>query len=82
MINLLEGYISQLRQVDIASQASTRNGTSSYYMPADMVSPDEWAGYDNVYQVHSPHIIMDNAIRDVRTRRVYRATITYTLFRL
>ena len=65
MITLLEGYISQLRQVDMASQASTKNGTSSYYMPADMVSPDEWAGFDNVYQVHCPQIIMDNAVRDV-----------------
>lgn len=81
MINLLEGYISQLRQVDMASQASTRNGTSSYYMPADMVSPDEWAGYDNVYQVHSPHIIMDNAIRDVKTHHVNTVAIAHTRHR-
>lgn len=71
MITLLESYIAQLRQVDMASQAATRNGTSSYYMPADMVSPDEWAGFDNVYQVHSPHIILDNAIRDVRRFAVH-----------
>ncbi|KAI0677563.1 golgi-body localization protein domain-containing protein [Trametes maxima] len=71
MISLLEGYISQLRQVDMASQASTGNGTSSYYMPADMVSPDEWAGFDNVYQVHSPQIIMDNAIRDIMMQYYY-----------
>ena len=66
MISLLEGYVNNLRQVDMASQQTPgRNRNSSYYMPADMVSPEEWAGFDNVYQVHSPHIIMDNAIRDV-----------------
>ncbi|KAH9899928.1 golgi-body localization protein domain-containing protein [Cubamyces lactineus] len=71
MVTLLEGYISQLRQVDMASQASTKNGTSSYYMPADMVSPDEWAGFDNVYQVHCPQIIMDNAVRDIMMQYYY-----------
>ena len=66
MITLLEGYITNLRQVDKASQqSSARNRNSSYYMPSDMVTPEEWTGFDNVYQVHSPHIIMDNAIRDV-----------------
>ena len=68
MITLLEGYITNLRQVDKASQqSSARNRNSSYYMPSDMVLPEEWTGFDNVYQVHSPHIIMDNAIRDVST---------------
>ncbi|KAI0638130.1 golgi-body localization protein domain-containing protein [Trametes polyzona] len=71
MIKLLEGYIAQLRQVDMASQATTRHGSSSYYMPADMVSPDEWAGFDNVYQIHSPHIILDNAIRDIMMQYYY-----------
>ncbi|OSD04190.1 hypothetical protein PYCCODRAFT_1476242 [Trametes coccinea BRFM310] len=71
MIALLEGYISQLRRVDMASQASTKGGTPSYYMPADMVSPDEWAGFDNVYQVHCPQIIMDNAIRDIMMQYYY-----------
>lgn len=65
MIKLLEGYILQLRQVDMASRGSARKRNSSYYMPTDLVSPEEWSGFDNVYQVHCPHIMMDNAIRDV-----------------
>ena len=66
MISLLEGYVNNLRQVDMASQQTPgRNRNSSYYMPSDLVTPEEWAGFDNVYQVHSPHIIMDNCIRDV-----------------
>ncbi|KAI9001069.1 golgi-body localization protein domain-containing protein [Trametes punicea] len=71
MIALLEGYIAQLRQLDMASQASTKNGTSSYYMPVEMVSPEEWAGFDNVYQVHCPQIIMDNAVRDIMMQYYY-----------
>ena len=66
MIKLLQNYISQLQQVDKASKGTARNRNSSYYMPNDLVTPEEWTGFDNVYQVHSPHIIMDNAIRDVR----------------
>ncbi|KAI0750742.1 golgi-body localization protein domain-containing protein [Daedaleopsis nitida] len=71
MIALLEGYIAQLRQVDMTSQTSARNRNSSYYMPTDLVMPEEWAGFDNVYQVHCPHIIMDNAIRDIMMQYYY-----------
>jgi hypothetical protein len=39
----------------------------TYYMPSDTVSADEWSEFDNVYQVHSPRIFMNNAIRDVRS---------------
>ena len=72
MIALLESYISQLRQVEMASQASARKRNSSYYMPTDLVTPEEWSGFDNVYQVHCPHIIMDNAIRDVSNQAYSR----------
>ncbi len=66
MITLLERYKLQLRNIDKASQATkARNRNSSYYMPTDLVTPEEWSGFDNVYQVHNPHIVMDNAIRDV-----------------
>ena len=78
MIALLEGYISNLHRLDMASQqSSARNRTSSYYMPSDLVTPEEWTGFDNVYQVHSPHIIMDNAIRDVR-RHTHDISLTMT----
>lgn len=66
MITLLESYKLQLRNIDRASQATkARSRNSSYYMPTDLVTPEEWSGFDNVYQVHNPHIVLDNAIRDV-----------------
>ncbi|OBZ70295.1 hypothetical protein A0H81_09960 [Grifola frondosa] len=40
-------------------------------MPADSVSPEEWAEFDNVYQVYCPQIIMDNAIRDIMMQYYY-----------
>lgn len=66
MISLLEGYISHLQKVDAESQSAFSTGPATYYMPADSVSPGEWAQFDNVYQVHCPNIYMDNTIRDVR----------------
>nr|VWO95170.1 Uncharacterized protein [Ganoderma boninense] len=72
MIALLESYKLQLRNIDKASQATkARNRNSSYYMPTDLVTPEEWSGFDNVYQVHSPHIVMDNAIRDILMQYYY-----------
>lgn len=65
MISLLQNYVKHLREVELTSQSSTRKGPLNYYMPADSVSPDEWAEFDNVYQVHCPRIYMDNIIRDV-----------------
>ncbi|KAH9951643.1 golgi-body localization protein domain-containing protein [Amylocystis lapponica] len=65
MITLLENYISQLRAVEAASCPTGVNGHQSYYMPTDTVSPEEWAQFDNVYQIHSPQIFMDNTIRDI-----------------
>ncbi|KAI0939194.1 hypothetical protein AcV5_000680 [Taiwanofungus camphoratus] len=64
-IALLENYASHLRKVDAASYASAPHGSQNYYMPSDTVSPEEWAEFDNVYQVHSPQIFMDNTIRDL-----------------
>lgn len=65
MINLLENYANHLHKVDMQSQSAFATGPASYYMPADSVSPEDWAQFDNVYQVHSPNIYMDNIIRDV-----------------
>lgn len=68
MITLLESYIQRLRAIDAASKQS---GSGHYQMPVDTVSPDEWADFDNVYQVHSPHVFIDNAIRDVRQQNYF-----------
>lgn len=65
MISLLEDYVQHLRNVERESRSSSLNGPLNYYMPSDSVSPDEWAEFDNVYQVHSPRIYLDNIIRDV-----------------
>lgn len=62
MIALLEGYIQHLRELEAASKVT---GNAHYQMPVDTVSPNEWADFDNVYQVHSPHVFIDNGIRDV-----------------
>lgn len=66
MISLLEDYANHLRTVDAESRSTPSSGPLTYYMPAETVSSDEWAEFDNVYQVHCPNLYMDNIIRDVR----------------
>ena len=66
MVTLLEDYVSVLKEVEIRPDAvPNRNATQNYYMPSDIVSSDEWADFDNVYQIHCPSIFMDSAVRDV-----------------
>ncbi|EIW82107.1 hypothetical protein CONPUDRAFT_81652 [Coniophora puteana RWD-64-598 SS2] len=68
MVNLLEEYIAYLQVVDTASEVNNADSTSgnrNYYMPSDTVSPDDWADFENVYQVHSPKVYMSNSIRDI-----------------
>ncbi|EKM59200.1 uncharacterized protein PHACADRAFT_169675 [Phanerochaete carnosa HHB-10118-sp] len=65
MISLLEGYVAHLKKVDAQSQSAFHTGPLTYYMPADSVSPDDWANFDNVYQVHCPNLYLDNIIRDI-----------------
>ena len=65
MISLLENYVQHLRHVERASRSSSVNGSLNYYMASDSVSPEEWAEFDNVYQIHCPQIYLDNIIRDV-----------------
>lgn len=66
VINLLEDYISVLKEAEIKpDSASQRDATQNYYMPYDIVSSDDWANFDNVYQIHCPSIFMDSAVRDV-----------------
>lgn len=65
MVTLLEEYINVLKEVEIKPDSAQEKATQSYYIPADIVSSDEWAEFDNVYQIHCPSIFMDSAIRDV-----------------
>jgi hypothetical protein len=65
-IELLEDYVAQLRSMGVASPDPSTSSHNSYYMPTDTVQPSEWADFDNVYQIHSPKIYLNNAIRDVR----------------
>lgn len=61
MIVLLEDYIALLRE----NESTPNKSSQSYHLPSDTVSPDEWAEFDHVYQIHCPKLFMDNAIRDV-----------------
>lgn len=62
MIILLEKYAKALQDSESDSNAPS---AQSYCMVSEIVSPAEWAEFENVYQIHCPSILMDNAIRDV-----------------
>jgi hypothetical protein len=64
MMSLLEDYVTVL-QAETTSEGTTKEATPSYAMPSHTVSPDEWAEFENVYQIHCPKIYMDTAVRDV-----------------
>jgi diphthamide synthase subunit DPH2 len=74
MISLLQNYVKHLQEVELTSQTTPSKGPLNYYMPSDSVSPDEWAEFDNVYQIHCPRICMDNIIRDVSLRSYNQLT--------
>jgi hypothetical protein len=67
-LSLLENYVTRLAELDTTSDNGRADDAQAYYMPSDIVSPSEWAEFDNVYQVHCPKIYMDCAVRDVRFR--------------
>jgi hypothetical protein len=67
-IALLEAYVAEL-QADTLSQDTNSRG--SYYMPASAVNPEEWADFENVYQVHNPKIFLTDAIRDILMQYYY-----------
>ncbi|TCD68203.1 hypothetical protein EIP91_011375 [Steccherinum ochraceum] len=71
MITLLEDYAKHLAEVAATSRQTGPNGPHNYYMPSDSVSPEEWAEFQNVYQVHCPQIFMDNIIRDILIQYYY-----------
>ncbi|KAG8218593.1 hypothetical protein J3R82DRAFT_4234 [Butyriboletus roseoflavus] len=68
MVILLRDYIDHLKAVDQYPEGARKSNVESYYMPAEMVSANEWAEFENVYQVHSPNLFMCNAVRDVLMR--------------
>ncbi|KZT12507.1 uncharacterized protein LAESUDRAFT_638973 [Laetiporus sulphureus 93-53] len=70
-IKLLNNYVSHLHKEDSAANASTSHGIRSYDMPTDAVSADEWAEFDNVYQVHSPQVFLDHVVRDIMMQYYY-----------
>ena len=65
MVTLLDEYMAVLKEVEIRPESSQGKATENYYMPSDFVSSDEWAEFENVYQIHCPSIFMDSAVRDV-----------------
>lgn len=65
MVILLEDYVKLLQETDQTPDRKNTIPTQSYLLPSYTVSPDEWAEFENVYQIHCPKIYMDNAIRDV-----------------
>ena len=65
MVSLLDDYVVHL-QAETRSEETEKETKQSYLMPSHTVSPDEWAEFENVYQIHCPKIYMDNPIRDVR----------------
>ncbi|PPQ99072.1 hypothetical protein CVT24_003632 [Panaeolus cyanescens] len=71
MISLIEDYITVLKEADVKSQFSQSIPSVNYYLPADIVSSDEWAEFDNVYQVHCPSVFMDSAVRDIMMQYYY-----------
>ncbi|KIJ70055.1 hypothetical protein HYDPIDRAFT_121417 [Hydnomerulius pinastri MD-312] len=65
MMILLQDYVTHLKAVDQSREGVRMSNVESYYMPAEMVSADEWADFENVYQVHAPNLFMCNAVRNV-----------------
>ena len=65
MVSLLEDYIAVLKEVEIRPDAPHETAAHRYHIPSDIVSSEDWAEFDNVYQIHCPSIFMDSAVRDV-----------------
>lgn len=63
---LLNDYISLLRGTN--TDPADPSHPQSYHISSNTVSPDEWAEFENVYQIHCPKLFIDSAVRDVRKR--------------
>ncbi|KAF8812536.1 hypothetical protein BYT27DRAFT_7182979 [Phlegmacium glaucopus] len=71
MLALLEEYITALRDTELRLDDPPTKEPQNYHMPTDIVSPDEWAEFDNVYQIHCPSVFMDRAVRDIMVQYYY-----------
>jgi hypothetical protein len=67
MLALLEEYIAALREAEVGLDDPQMQEPQNHHIPTDIVSPDEWAEFHNVYQIHCPSVSMDSAVRDVRS---------------
>ncbi|KAG1892357.1 golgi-body localization protein domain-containing protein, partial [Suillus subluteus] len=65
MIALLQDYVNHLRMTEIPHTGSRSSNIENYYMPSETVEADEWAEFENVYQLHAPKVFMNDSIRDV-----------------
>ncbi|OJA13790.1 hypothetical protein AZE42_00523 [Rhizopogon vesiculosus] len=65
MIALLQDYVNHLRMTEFPPTDPRSSNTENYYMPSDTVATDEWAEFENVYQVHAPKVFMNNSIRNI-----------------
>ncbi|KAF9247308.1 golgi-body localization protein domain-containing protein [Melanogaster broomeanus] len=61
----LEKMALLLHDYNQCPEGVRKSNGESYYMPAEMVSANEWSDFENVYQVHSPNLFMCNSVRDV-----------------
>lgn len=66
MMTLLQNYVNHLRKTELPATDPRSSNTENYYMPSETVAADEWAEFENVYQVHAPKVFMNNSIRNVR----------------
>jgi hypothetical protein len=64
MVTLLQDYISFLECAETDTDFIQLQG-DNYYMPRTIVLPEEWEGFDHVYQIHCPLLSLDKATRDV-----------------
>ncbi|KAG1752693.1 golgi-body localization protein domain-containing protein [Suillus paluster] len=65
MMALLQDYVNHLRMTEIPHTGPRSSNIENYYMPSETVAADEWAEFENVYQVHAPKVFMNNSIRDI-----------------
>jgi hypothetical protein len=65
MLALLQDYVNHLRMTEYPHTGSRSSNIENYYMPSETVEADEWAEFENVYQLHAPKVFMNDSIRDV-----------------
>ncbi|KAG1768119.1 golgi-body localization protein domain-containing protein [Suillus occidentalis] len=65
MIALLQDYVNHLRMTEYPHTGSRSSNIENYYMPSETVEADEWAEFENVYQLHAPKVFMNDSIRDI-----------------